>query len=202
MNKEKQTLSKWSAEGVNWFAVFCKTYEERRVAKSLQTLLDAENAGKYYVFVPTRDYAHQKKEVTIRKVPWLNSYVFIATTESAENCTKMVASLIVNDTTIFKVLSYDNSREAAPLTEEDKQLFIAILDNNFHIPAIKAIVVDGKVEIQKNPIESNGGKIIKVNRRKQSALVEMFMMGENLKYEIALEFPKSKDVIRMKSKDS
>jgi transcription antitermination factor NusG len=187
--KIKQTLSKWSANDVNWFAIFCKTYEERRIAKSLQKLCDIENAGKYFVFVPTKDYVHQKKGITIRKVPWLNGYVFIATTESAENCKKMAETLILNESAIFKLLSYDGTREAAPLTESDKTLFTTILNEDFHMPALKASVVDGRVEINMNPIESNGGKVVKVNKRKRSALVEMFIMGEKLKYEIALEFP-------------
>jgi len=187
MNKEKQTLSMWSAEGINWFAVACKIYEERRIAKSLQNVCDIENLGRYFAFVPTKDYAHKKTVTTMRRIPWLNGYVFIATLETAEHCAKMVDALMVNDKTIFKLLSYDGSK-ASPLSEEDKLLFVAILDDDFHIPALKAEVVDGRVKIAENPIEANGGKITKVDRRKQSALVEMDVMNEPMKYEVALEF--------------
>ncbi|MCL2274902.1 MAG: hypothetical protein FWC16_08255 [Defluviitaleaceae bacterium] len=56
--------------------------------------------------------------------------------------------------------------KASPLTEEDKLLFVAILDEDFHIPALKVNVV----------------------------LVEMDIMNEPMKYEVVLEFPPVKDV--------
>jgi transcription antitermination factor NusG len=198
MDNDKQTLSKWSAEGMDWFALACKTYEERRVAHGLQTLCDTESTGRYFVFVPTRDRAHSKEPSGMRRVPWLNGYVFIATTERAEHCTKMVDMLMVSDTAIFKLLSYDGSK-ASPLTEEDKLLFVAILDEDFHIPALKADVVDGRVKVADNPIEANGGKITKVDKRKRSAEVEMDIMHEVMKYEVALEFPQAEDVQRLKN---
>lgn len=197
MDNEKQTLSKWSAEGIDWFALACKTYEEWRIAKCLQKLCDIESIGSYFIFVPTRDYAYQKVVTTMRRVPWLNGYVFIATTESAEHCTKMVDALMVNDKAIFKLLSYDGSK-AAPLTEKDKSLFIAIFDDDFHIPALKADVVDSKVKIAENPIESNGGRITKLDKRKQSAWVEMDIMNKPMKYEVAVEFPQVEDVQKLK----
>lgn len=187
MDNKKQTLSKWSADGIDWFAIACKTYEERRIANALQKLCDINSVGSYFVFVPTKDRAHTKEISGMRRVPWLNGYVFIATNKSAEHCTKMVDSLKVNDTAIFKLLSYDGSKVAS-MTDKDKMLFWAILDDDFHIPALKADMVDGRVKIAENQIEANGGKITKVDRRKQSALVEMQIMNESMKYEVALEF--------------
>jgi len=197
MNNEKQTLSKWSAEGIDWFALACKTYEERRVALVFQKLCDIERNECYFAFVPTKDRAHTKEASGMRRIPWLNGYVFIATTERVEHCTKMVDSLKANDEAIFKLLSYDGSK-ASPLTEADKLLFVAILDEDFHIPALKADVVNGRVVIAQNAIEANGGKITKVDRRKQSALVEMDVMNKPMKYEVALEFPQAEDVQRLK----
>ncbi|MCL2221955.1 MAG: hypothetical protein FWB92_06420 [Oscillospiraceae bacterium] len=197
MNNEKQTLSKWSAKGIDWFALACKTYEERRVALGFQKLCDGESVGSYFAFVPTRDRAHSKEPSGMRRIPWLNGYVFIATTESAEHCTKMVDTLMNSDTAIFKLLSYDGEK-ASPLTEEDKLLFVAILDEDFHIPALKADVVDGRVVIAENAIEANGGEITRVDRRKQSAEVKMEIMHEIMKYEVALEFPQAEDVQRLR----
>lgn len=149
-------------------------------------LCDKESAGCYFIFVPTKDHTHTKESSGIRRVPWLNGYVFIATTESAEHCIKIIDTLTVNDTAIFKLLSYDGIK-AAPLTESDKLLFVAILDENFHIPALSADIVDGKVAMAENAIEANGGKITKVDKCKKSAWAEMKILDEFMKYEIALE---------------
>jgi len=202
--KEKQTLSKWSTSDINWFALFVETYKERQVAKSLQTLCDFKSAGNYFVFVPTRDYCHQHKGVTtVRKVPWLNGYVFIATYESASDCKKMVEMLMVNETVIFRLLSYDGTRGATAMTDEDKILFNAVLDEDFHVSAIKAeISDDNKVVIKENSLESNGGRVVKVDRRNKSVLLEMNILQKLLRYEVALEFLIPENMQRVKKHET
>jgi transcription antitermination factor NusG len=86
--EEKQAVSKWFVDEANWFALFVRTYEEQRVMEQLQSKL---NPDRYVVFVPTKDYAFSKNGTkTIRRVPWLSGYVFIASMDSPEECLEEV----------------------------------------------------------------------------------------------------------------
>jgi transcriptional antiterminator NusG len=185
MNKEKQTLSKWSANGMKWLALFVKTYEERRLADRLQMALDSE---KYHVFVPTTDYLHKVQgKATLRKIPCFKGYVFIATSESTENCIKMVEPLLINESTIFRFVSYDRSQHSIVISDTDKATLTQIFNDDFHRPAILAEIVDGKVKFKENTLEQNGGKVLKITRGKKSVVLQVELLGEPKTYEVALE---------------
>ena len=186
MSEERTAKSKWFSSKANWYVLFVKTYEEQRIADRLQKKLDSE---KYVVFVPTKDYAFKKQGTTImRKVPWLNGYVFIASVEAADICMKMVEPLIVNESAIFRLLSNDNSPDSAMLSPQDREIMTDILDENFNIAAIKAEIVDDRIRINEELIAKNGGKILKVSKHKQTAIIEMALLGKKFDCEIALEF--------------
>jgi transcription antitermination factor NusG len=197
MDKEKQTLSKWSADGIKWFALFVKTYEERRMADKLQAALSDE---KYCVFVPTTDYLHRTQgKATLRKIPWFKGYVFVATTECVDDCTKMVEPLIANESAIFRFISYDRTRGSILISDKDKNRLSRIFDEDFHLPAIQAEMVDGKVKLMENPLEQNGGKVLKV-KGKKSVVVEIELLGEPKTYEVALELLSEQDIKKALSK--
>jgi len=199
MDKEKQTLTKWSAEGIKWLVLFVKTYEESRVASKLKAVLNAE---KYHVFVPTTDYLHRTQgKSTLRKIPCFKGYVFIATTESAKDCTKMVEPLLINESAIFRFISYDQTHNSIALSDTDKIKLTRIFDEDFHHPAIRAEVdVDGRVLLDEDALEQNGGKVIKVTKGKKSVVLEIDLLGKPTTYEVALELLSAQDVEKLGTK--
>ena len=199
MDKEKQTLTKWSAEGIRWLALFVKTYEESRMASKLKAVLDAE---KYHVFVPTTDYLHRiQGKSTLRKIPCFKGYVFIATTESAEDCTEMVEPLLINESAIFRFISYDRTHNSITLSDTDKITLTQIFDEDFHRPAIRAEVdADGRVVLDEDALAQDGGKVVKVTKGKKSVVLEIDLLGKPTTYEVALELLLAQDVEKLGAK--
>jgi len=194
--EEKQTLSKWFAYTANWFVLFVQTYEERRVAERLQAKLDPDS---YVVFVPTKDYSFIKGGVkTVRKVPWLDGYVFIAATVTPEKCLEEVKPIVYADSHIYRLLSNDGLPEDIALCEQDKAIMTAILDENFNIPAIEAVLVDDRVNIIDGALEGIGGKVVKVNRHKQTATLELDVqfLGRKTVIEVMLDIIAKPEAIR------
>jgi transcription antitermination factor NusG len=189
----KQNISRF-AEKVNFFVVFVRTCREEFIAERLQAALDR---NEYVVFVPTKDYAHKKSgTVTIKRVPLIGGYVFIATTHNIDDAIQSVLSSIQGDSSIFKLLANDNSNDcdskSCVFRTEDRAImagFLDILDEDFHIHAIPAIMEDnGKIRILKNTLEPYGGEIIKVIKNNQSVVVRLAVLNRIHTWEIALEF--------------
>jgi transcriptional antiterminator NusG len=169
--EEKQAVSKWFMDEANWYALFVRTYEERRVMEQLQGKLDSD---RYAVFVPTKDYAFSKNGIkTIRRVPWLSGYVFIASMDSPEECLEKVRFHICRDPRVYKMLSNDGQMESTALSEHDKSIMTAILDEEFNIPAVEGVVIDDRVVILDGAFRGVGGKVVKINKHRQTATLEL-----------------------------
>jgi transcription antitermination factor NusG len=180
-----QTMSKWSAEGYNWFVLFVRTGLEFEISRRLKQMLDAE---KYHAFVPTRAYTEKKEgQKAIIRTIWLRSYVFVATTESADECIKMVEPLILNDSTIFKFVSYSDSVDTIFLSAKDMVLFKALLDDDFCLPAIKTKLENGKFKAIENQFKNADVKFGKYNPNKQTIKVQVEVLGEKMWLEVAYD---------------
>lgn len=177
----------WFSRDAEWFVLFVQSRKELEIAERLQRGL---TPNRYKVFVPTRPYAKVRSGgmTEIQKIPWLSGYVFIATTDTPIECKKMVESLMINDSTVFKFLTKSGEREIAALSVEDRALMAAILDDEFSIHPIPAEVVADRIKIANNILERNGGRVTKVDKHRQFALVQMRIMDRDFKCEIALEF--------------
>jgi transcription antitermination factor NusG len=183
---EKRSVSRWFAAKANWFVLFVRTYEERRVAERLQSRLDPE---KYVAFVPLKDYVYKKKGVLEkRKIPWIGGYVFIAAMVGAEELLQTVKPLIFNDPTVYKLLSNDGERQSIMLSPSDKAVMTALLDENFNIEPLEAVQVGDTVEVIDGVLETYGGEVISVDAKKQVSVVRMDFMGRLTDFELPLEY--------------
>lgn len=171
-------LLKWFAFSANWYVLFVQTYEERRVAEFLQGKLDPE---KYVAFCPTKDYAFQNNgKITTRKALLFTGYVFIAAT---------VKPLIYTDSSIYKLLSNGGDTDSVKLSEHDKSIMTAILDENFNIPALKAVLVGDRVKIiDGSALEGVGGLVKRVNKHRQTAIIEIPMFNSTIQCEVMFAY--------------
>jgi transcription antitermination factor NusG len=184
---EKRMLSKWFAHSANWFVLFVQTRDERRIAKQLQKKLDAD---KYVVFCPTKDYAFKKAgKVESRRVPLFSGYVFIAATVSAEECSAAVTPLILNEPDVYRFLGNPNEPNDIALSEHDKSIMTALLDENFNVPALEAVAVGDRVQLLTNGIlDGESGRVVKVKKNKRSAVIEVDVFDRTITCEVMLEF--------------
>ena len=154
--------AKWFSSEYNWYAIFVRTLAEQKAVKHVQHLLDTK---KYFVFCPTKDYAFKKNGAKQkRKVPWLKGYIFIISTE-AEDAVKIALAPIVRIfEDVYKLLTYEKLNKRAMLTERDKAVMTALLDDEFNVAAVKAVVVGDKVQITDDALKGYGGRVVKVNK--------------------------------------
>ncbi|GHU81440.1 hypothetical protein FACS1894191_8320 [Clostridia bacterium] len=185
--EEKQTLSKWFAFSANWYVLFVQTYEERRVAEFLQGKLDPE---KYVAFCPTKDYAFQKNgKIATRKALLFTGYVFIAASVDEQECLATVKPLIYTDSSIYKLLSNGGDTDSVKLSEHDKAIMTAILDENFNIPALEAVLVGDRVKIiDGSALEGVGGLVKRVNKHRQTAIIEIPMFNSTIQCEVMFAY--------------
>jgi transcriptional antiterminator NusG len=183
---EKRVLSKWFAYTANWFVLFVQSREEQRIAERIQNKLDAE---KYVVFVPTRDYAFRNGngKFEVQQRPWLSGYVFIVTTAGEGECLEAVTPFVHQSADIYKFLSNGGEVDSVKLSERDKSVMTTILDENFNIPALEAVLVGDKVQIMDGTLEGMGGKVKRVNKHKRIAVLEIEMFGTTIECEVMLD---------------
>jgi DNA-binding Xre family transcriptional regulator len=70
-------------------------------------------------------------------------------------------------------------------------MMIAILDENFHIPALKAVMLGDRVKIIDGAFEGSGGKIKRVNKRRQTAVIELQLVDKFIECELMMEIVES-----------
>jgi len=185
MENDRKALSQWFADKSNWFVVFVRTREEQKIAQRLQSKLDTKI---YKVFVPTKDYAHKNnKETTIIRKPLFSGYLFLATMVEAGECLLTVEPLFYRDPDIYKLLSNDGHSRNIQLTKRDKALMVSILDADFNLSAFKAVIEGDWVQVDDSPLAGFDAKVVKVNKRRQTAVINMLFAGNRMDCEVALE---------------
>ncbi|MDR1532381.1 MAG: hypothetical protein LBS62_09410 [Clostridiales bacterium] len=184
MTNGEHLKPKWFSESANWFVLFVRSRGEQQIAEQIQSFLDPE---RYVVFCPTKDYAFKKNGVTTkRKGLWLDGYVFIVSMEDEDEVRKMVSPIINRCDDIYKFLTYDN--EQIKLIERDKAIMTALLDAEFNIAALKAVAVGDKVQITDDALKGFGGKVVKVNKHKQCATIQVNMFERTIECVVMLDF--------------
>jgi transcriptional antiterminator NusG len=183
---EKPPRAKWFSETSHWYVHFVQTQTEERVVSELHKKLDPDS---YFVFCPTKDYAFKKQgKTTKRRVPWLSSYVFVAATVEANEFLETIRPLIQSNSDVYRLLSNDGEPDNVELSSRDKAIMTAILDEDFNIPALAAIMIDDKVKIIDGALDGFGGRVTRINKHKQTATIEMNLFNTIVPCEVMLEF--------------
>lgn len=156
--------------------IFAKTYEEYRFAERLQSNLDA---SQYMVFVPTKDRSFRLRGAfNLHRVILFPGYVFVAALAPAEDCLRVLKEQVRRDAAALKLLGIDG--ECGRVSEQDKSLLIALLDEEFNIPAVDIAMVGDEVVITGGPFEAQRGRVRKANKYRQTVDVEFELLGRTV----------------------
>jgi transcriptional antiterminator NusG len=74
------------------------------------------------------------------------------------------------------------------LSKADKAVMTALLDENFNIPALEAVQIGDRVKILEGGLGGMDGFVKKVNRHKQTATLEIHILGRIVDCEVMLEY--------------
>jgi DNA-binding Xre family transcriptional regulator len=66
-------------------------------------------------------------------------------------------------------------------------MMTAILDENFHIPALKATMVGDQVKIIDGAFDGAGGTIKRVNKRRQTAIIKLQLADKLIECEMMID---------------
>jgi transcription antitermination factor NusG len=184
--EEKCALSKWFADSANWFVLFVKTNEKQLVVDRLQKRLVPD---KYIAFIPTKDYAFRTRHtITTRKVLWIRGYVFIVATATPPEFMEAITPIINYDSYMYRILGNSFHSDNVALMPCDRVKMTTLLDENFNIPAFEVLLVGDSVRVFDGILKDIGGKILKVNKHRQTVTFEIFMFGRQVTCEVMMEY--------------
>jgi transcription antitermination factor NusG len=185
--EEKQVQSKWFGDEMFWYALFTRSTAERQVVDRIQKKV---NPNEFFIFCPLKDYAFRRPGIIeARHVPWLSGYVFIISTVAPAECLSAIYPIIINDRNVFKFVRHSSDNDAIALSEHDKRIMRTLLDTDFHIPALNAVKKGDWIQIDDfSMFNGINAKVSHIQKRKQTATVEIEMLGTTVKYEVMLRY--------------
>ncbi len=166
------------------YVFFVVSGKEDNVVWQLRSLLDL---NLFSVFVPMLEKIFKKKELTIKeKVPLFPGYVFVESDFPDNIFREYTMKIIYKINDIIKLLKYGDSEKMSLKENERSSLFI--LCNASHcIESSSGIIERDRVCIKEGPLKGMESKILKINRHKREALVELRIMGDIRQIKVGLE---------------
>jgi transcriptional antiterminator NusG len=163
-----------------------RKYEERSAARRLREALGPD---RYLVFCPTKDYITLRKggDEWKRRIPVFSNYVFIAAESDEASAFAKIKPLVNEDRDIFRLLAYDGDHAGIALHERDKALLLALMNDEFNIQALEAVLEGDRVIITDEALEGFQGRVRRVDKHRRTAEVEFEMPGRTIVGSIALE---------------
>jgi transcriptional antiterminator NusG len=169
----------------NWFVVFARTSEESSLAKRLQRRLDA---GKYVVFVPTKDYAFRSKgEISKQRVVCFPGYVFVAADATVDECFDAVKPLISYDEAAYRFLNYGDDHTDIAVSFEDKEFLVQLLNEEFNAEALEAVQEGHTVRITDGVLDGFEGRVKKIDKYHSTVDVEFNIGGKIMTQTLMLD---------------
>lgn len=147
-----------------YYCLSCRTGSENDVARDLEQRLG------YTAMTPV----YQKKERKqgswyIKRYPMMRGYVFFY---SARTCEFRTVSMMHG---VYRVLTYDDG--TAELAGKDRSFAEWVYDFEGDIGISKVFMADQHIKVLEGPLSGYEGNIVKVDKRKESAMVR-FTVGE------------------------
>jgi len=84
--------------------------------------------------------------------------------------------------------SHGRESKSVRLSERDKALMTAMLDETLNFPALKAVEEGDFVRILNPAFSDASFEVAKVNKRRKTAVVIMEILDRRMECEVALEF--------------
>ena len=164
----------------NWFVLFVKTGDEVKAVRALQK----ENLD---AFVITMEVVHRKEGksflVNKNKFP---GYLFVESELSQVEFWEMVYSLSSKVSYFMKLLKYDNEGTSA-LYPDEKEYLEKLLNDKRVMEHSIGFIEGNQVIITEGPLMGYESKIIKIDRHKRRATLEVDFIGEIRHVNVSLE---------------
>jgi len=171
---------------MNWYVLFIRNGAEDYVLRQLKNHLDSEA---YTPFVPLKEYPQSTKGVKskVRKTCFPGGYVFLRSSENPEGIIKNVSPLVNGIKDAYYFLSYGDDRGDIAMRDYERGCIERLLNDEFCMEASIGFTEGEKVTIISGPLVGMESQVVKINRRKRTAVVEVPFVGNVRQITLMLE---------------
>lgn len=166
-----------------WYVLYVMGGRERKILE----LLNQKDEIK--AFTPLKEVVHrvQGKRVVVKK-PLFPSYVFLETELSPKVFRQAMLQYKSQISGILKELKYDDDISA--LSTEERAYLEGLMDEGHNVRLSKGEILDGEVIITEGPLKGYESNIIRIDRHKRRAILNVRMNNRDMNVDVSLEIVK------------
>lgn len=147
--------------------LFCVTGKEESVVRALE-----ESEGVLAIF-PQKVKPIWKKDGWREELfPLFPGYVFVYSHQP------VLGSALCADSNVLRLLTYDKEGKESCLVERDRVFAEKLLRTNGIVGALSAVQEGSYVRVNEGALRDFNGRVVKVDKRKRLAKVEMDILGD------------------------
>ena len=166
-----------------WYVLYVMGGREKRILELL-SLQDGIKA-----FTPLQEVVHriQGKRVIVKK-PLFRSYVFVETELNPNGFQQALLRYRSQIRGILKELRYED--DVSALSTEERAYLEGLMDEEHNVRISKGEILDGEVIITEGPLKGYESNIIRIDRHKRRAILNVRMNNQDLQVDVSLEIVK------------
>ncbi len=155
---------------MNWYVLYTVHYKTKKVISHLNRYSDI------IAFMPEYELCQRKtKEIIVK--PMFHNYVFVKTHRNQNEFNDFLLSLNDEKKGIIKQL---RKEESTALTLKEVEFFETILDEQFVVRLSHGYQEDGLTRVVDGPLKSLEEHIVKVNKNKQCAYLDLYFFDRSI----------------------
>jgi len=168
-----------------WYVLFVTTGQENAVVSDVKTTFEE---GEVRPFVPTLETLFRKSGVVKCEIEVMfPGYVFVETAMENDKFVENIRKCVRKSRHILKLLGYGNHCEAAVMDHERRELETFLSKTNDRIEMSKGIIEGDRIIVTAGPLMGRESRIIRVDRHRMKAVIEVELMGAKREVTMGLE---------------
>ena len=162
------------------YIIQCITGQERKLIQQIKTRFPQIN-----FFLPQKELLIRRQGKTRKETSLLfPGYIFL----SNLNDTDTIFHYAKDFKGFIKFLW--NNKDIRPLSKEETQIFLSLIENGEILKMSKGFFENQKIHITEGPLKNLSGKIIKIDKRKNRAKIEIKFFNRVMYSYLGLEILK------------
>lgn len=166
-----------------WYVLYVMGGREKRILE----LLSQQDGIK--AFTPLKEVVHriQGKRVIVKK-PLFPSYVFVEIELNPNGFQQALLRYRSQIRGILKELRYED--DVSALSTEERAYLEGLMDEEHNVRISKGEILDGEVIITEGPLKGYESNIIRIDRHKRRAILNVRMNDREMQVDVSLEIVK------------
>lgn len=156
---------------MNWYVLYAMSNKTDKLIDNLNKKTDIE------AFVPRYEY-YRRNSVNYDIKPMFYGYIFVKSALSQCDFDSLLRNMKEGKDGFIRQLVKDG---VSALSEEERDMFEKLLDENHVVRMSQAFLQDGKAKVYQGPLKSFEDNIIKVDKHNHVAYLNLTFMNRTIK---------------------